>query len=428
MITTRQEQQHGPLREQRKAVLGYRARLHDFISPQTRVRDRSALTLCVLLFPLLTAFCGQAWAIDEAVAETPVEEQVTFYTTYGYLQGEDWVIPLRIWVHEGLDLKRRGLAKIARAVLAKRAGLDGVSDEEAELFEQHSEGFLADSESRESVRFSFDDDAEHREYFLGDGEQVTKTDFNGLVEGTLRLEKASAARLLEAQGSNGGWLRFSAVSDGHEGIGWVRLIPPVGRSVISDIDDTIKVTEITAGESVVLRNTFFREFAAAPCMAELYRTFGDEVAFHYVSGGPWQMYEPLDRFLFTEPADFPRGSFHMKNLRLNPFEKESYEDIWTLIANGSQQVTFDQKVSQIRAIMQHFPGRTFTLIGDSGERDPEVFRQIREEFPQQVREIIIRVVSGDASTTPDQLQGMTRIPAIVSPGTSCSGLIGIAGP
>jgi hypothetical protein len=37
----------------------------------------------------------------------------------------------------------------------------------------------------------------------------------------------------------------------------------------------------------------------------------------------------------------------MKNLRTNPFEAESYKDFWTLIANGSMQATFDQKMAQI---------------------------------------------------------------------------------
>ena len=39
--------------------------------------------------------------------------------------------------------------------------------------------------------------------------------------------------------------------------------------------------------------------------------------------------------------------------------------------------TFDHKVEQIKKIMGHFPARTFILIGDSGERDPEVYREVK---------------------------------------------------
>ena len=131
------------------------------------------------------------------------------------------------------------------------------------------------------------------------------------------------------------------------------------------------------------------------------------------------MYGPLDRFLFSDAAGFPRGSVHMKNVRTNPFEKETYEDIWALVANGSEQATFDQKLSQIRTLMAHFPARTFTLIGDSGERDPEVFRRIRDEFPDQVREIRIRVVPESGADAAGRLDGMIRIPATVEAQESC---------
>jgi len=109
----------------------------------------------------------------------------------------------------------------------------------------------------------------------------------------------------------------------------------------------------------------------------MYEAFGKETSFHYVSGGPWQMYGSLYDFLFSESQGFPRGSFHMKNLRTNPFESESYKDFWALIANGTLQATFDQKIAQIRTLLTHFPDRKFILIGDNGERDPETYRMIR---------------------------------------------------
>jgi len=374
-----------------------------------------------MLLTLLLAVCclGVNAADVSRPGKGPAEKQVTFYPTYGYRQEGGWVIPLRIWVHEAPNVMQRGLAKAARAYIAGQAGIDQLSESDKALFERHSDDFFADNESRESVAFRFDNDPEQRVYSLDNGDETPVTNLNGLLEGVLRLDEETAASLLTAQHSAQGWLRFHAVSDDHRGEGSVRLIPPTGHSVISDIDDTIKITEIPAGRRVVLMNTFFREFAAVPCMAELYKSLGEDVAFHYVSGGPWQMYQPLADFLFTDPAGFPEGSFHMKNVRMNMFEKETYEDIWAIIASGSQQATFDQKVSQIRTIMNHFPGRTFTLIGDSGEKDPEVFRQIREEYPAQVREIRIRVVSDEDTTNPGRLENMTWIPADLSTDGSC---------
>ena len=183
------------------------------------------------------------------------------------------------------------------------------------------------------------------------------------------------------------------------------------------------MTNIPSGEAEVLKNTFFREFTAAPCMADLYQSYGDDVPFHYVSGGPWQMYGPLAEFLFGDEAGFPEGTFHMKNVRTNPFESESYEDIWKLIGSGSQQVTLEQKIGQISALLQDFPQRDFVLIGDSGEKDPEVFAAIRERFPDQVAEIQIRDVVNHANAKPERLQGMTIIPAGVGNAASCSDLM-----
>ena len=35
------------------------------------------------------------------------EEQVTFYTTYGYEKDGVWIVPMRIWVHDKPDFVRR---------------------------------------------------------------------------------------------------------------------------------------------------------------------------------------------------------------------------------------------------------------------------------------------------------------------------------
>jgi hypothetical protein len=193
--------------------------------------------------------------------------------------------------------------------------------------------------------------------------------------------------------------------------------------VISDIDDTVKITGIPDGESIVLRNTFFRSYRAAPCMAELYRSFGEDAAFHYVSGAPWQLYLPTADFLFSQAVGFPRGSFHMKNLRTNPFEKESYQDIWNILSSGPEQATFAQKIAQMTAIFEHFPGRRFILIGDSGEKDPEVFAQIRAAFPAQVAEIFIRRVTDEEESDPGRLSGMTTIPPAADGEGSCTELL-----
>ena len=63
-------------------------------------------------------------------------------------------------------------------------------------------------------------------------------------------------------------------------------------------------------------------------------------------------------------------------------------------------------MTQISEIMQNFPERKFILVGDSGEKDPEVYREIKKKFSSQVQEIMIRDIHKF------RLDGMTIIDAV----------------
>jgi phosphatidate phosphatase APP1 len=81
--------------------------------------------------------------------------------------------------------------------------------------------------------------------------------------------------------------------------------------------------------------------------------------------------------------------------------------------------TLEHKVSEISRLMERFPQRRFVLLGDSGEKDPEVYRRILEKYPGQVEQILIRDVVNDREPRPDRLKGMTIVPAPTSePGKS----------
>jgi phosphatidate phosphatase APP1 len=91
-------------------------------------------------------------------------------------------------------------------------------------------------------------------------------------------------------------------------------------------------------------------------MAQMYQGWKG-AAFHYVSGGPWQLYGPLSAFLFSEKGGFPEGTFHMKHVSKNLLKADTWEDLKDLVTN--ENVTFEQKVSQISEIMQRFPERYY---------------------------------------------------------------------
>lgn len=314
------------------------------------------------------------------------DKTVTVYPAYGYKQETDpntWLIGMRVWVYK----KRR--TPVPNDLIRILLDDDGTL-KEAEVIRCREcvEDFVADDDSGEDVSFKFDADDETYRF-------DEETDNNGLVTQEFRLPVEKAERLLSAQQSSSGWLRLVAEAEGFQGAGKVRLLDPEGLSVVSDIDDTIKVSEIPAGDRVVLRNTFLRDYTVAPDMLDRYRGFGD-VSFHYVSGSPWQLFRLLYTFLI-EKSGFPEGTFHMKSLRKNLLDFHGFfQDVRNFVAG--KEYTKEQKIGQISELMRHLPRRKFILIGDSGELDPEVFSEIRATFPAQVEKIVIRDVVGARAT------------------------------
>jgi hypothetical protein len=184
----------------------------------------------------------------------------------------------------------------------------------------------------------------------------------------------------------GGWPTTDRGSPagGLAAAGCIHLVEETGLSVVSDIDDTVKITNV-ANRRELLRNTLLREFAAVPGMAAVYRRWQEGgTAFHYVSASPWQLSRCLCGFL--DEAGLPAGSMHLKLFRL----KDS-----TPLGRLHSRKRSKRRV--IEQIMAHFPGRRFVLVGDSGERDPEVYAAVARRRPQQVAGIAIRLVESRAA-------------------------------
>ncbi|CAG8637430.1 424_t:CDS:2, partial [Racocetra persica] len=163
--------------------------------------------------------------------------------------------------------------------------------------------------------------------------------------------------------------------------GVVNLIEPDGYSVISDIDDTIKQTEILEGARTVFSNTFLEEAKEVPGMPELYHKWYDRgVAIHYVSNSPWQLFPMLQAFF--DKSDFPPGSAHLK----------FYDGLFKS-AREQKQHPMESKFIYIRELLRDFPKRKFILIGDTGEYDPEIYTTIYRENPSRILRIFVRDVT-----------------------------------
>lgn len=200
----------------------------------------------------------------------------------------------------------------------------------------------------------------------------------------IMLSDNEVRRLMDSNG----WIHYTATSqDNRAFLGKVQLTGPNGVSVISDVDDTIKVTEVYKDKKTMLINTFNRPMKAAPGMSAFYRELnGSDVRFHYVSGSPRQLYPVLEGFRVDN--GFPAGSFDMKEFRANPGSPE----FWDFLASGT---TRELKKNVIEKIITSFPDRKFILIGDSGEQDPEIYGWAVRTYPDRVTDVYIRNVTDE---------------------------------
>ncbi len=198
---------------------------------------------------------------------------------------------------------------------------------------------------------------------------------------------------LEAEASNRvpGWQRLEVrtLSGQQLGEGRWLLVPPADTlGILSDVDDTIQVSEVTDTSQLLvntlLKNATQREAVAG--MADYYhRQLASNpqpaaAAMIYLSASPRQLSGAIEQFL--ENNQFPPGVLITKKVT-NDADSEPLTD----------QVAY--KTARIEAVFARLPHVRFVLVGDDGERDPEIYDAIRARHPQRVSAILIRRVHPD---------------------------------
>lgn len=300
------------------------------------------------------------------------DEDVILFPTTAYLDqaAGQWVIPFHGWIFEPEEDSIWRAALVSSLVEALEVDENSV---EQELFRTRARMFLVDNERGKRLVARIG----------GQGYAVAASTPNGHIRDVARIAR-SRVQVYESRG----WAPVEIVMperDRRRFRGAVWLAGPTGLSVISDIDDTIKVSNVTDKEAL-LANTFLRPFRAVPGMAETYRRWAAAgAAFHYLSASPWQLYPAISSFLAEQ--DFPDGSYHLKTFRL---KDRTFFDLF-----GAPEA---YKVPLIEGLLRNYPGRRFLLIGDSSEKDPEIYAAVAARYPEQVAHIFIRDVGAAASS------------------------------
>lgn len=290
--------------------------------------------------------------------------------------GRQWQGRLRAWAFEP-EPDGAGRNALLKA-LAKALGLAAGAAEEP-AFRERARLFLADNERRKDLKAR----AAGLELSLG------RTGADGHVEAVVRLP---------AESVRAGWLEVEGDAPrGSRRLGRLQLLAREGALVISDIDDTVKVS-LVRDRAALLANTFLKPFAPVEGMSRRYSGWAaGGAAFHYVSASPWQLFPALDAFLREQ--GFPEGSFDMKKFR---WKSRSFFSLF-----GGQD---GYKRSAILPLLEALPGRRFYLVGDSGEQDPEIFGALARDFPDRVASVFIRDVTGEGRSGPRYLRAFAGLP------------------
>jgi phosphatidate phosphatase APP1 len=307
---------------------------------------------------------------------------IVFFPTYARRTPSGWQAAVAGMVTRPLPQRSRRRA-LAVAVLKRLLDLDD-AELDTDVFRRRADSFLFQRVAGRRLRVAVGD----RVFEVG------PSDKSGHFRVEFPLDDAFAeAHALPAAGGCR-WLAYTLVPEAEPdepvpetiSAGRIQLVEETGTSVISDIDDTVKVSNV-ADRRELLKNTLLREFVPVPGMAEVFsRWEAAGAAFHYVSASPWQLSNCLRGFL--EGAGLPTGSMHLKLFRL--------KDSTPLGRLTSRKRSKRRAIEQI---MQDFPGRRFALVGDSGERDPEVYAAVARRRPEQVAGVFIRRVPDRAAAS-----------------------------
>ena len=158
------------------------------------------------------------------------------------------------------------------------------------------------------------------------------------------------------------------------------LVPDKGFTIISDIDDILRVTKIYEPAQGLL-NSFARPFTPWMNMPEIYANWSSSIPdfhFHYLTTTPEQVTRNYMDFIYNT---YPLGSFDTRPLNFSNVEE-----------------TLSVRKVLLERIFQTYPQRKFILIADTSNSDVmKDYPAMVTEFPGQVQCIFLRNTSATDS-------------------------------
>jgi hypothetical protein len=173
------------------------------------------------------------------------------------------------------------------------------------------------------------------------------------------------------------------------------LAPSKGITIVSDIDDILRVTKIYEPKQGLL-NTFAKPFTPWMNMPDIYANWStslDNLHFHYLTTTPEQVTRNYMDFIYKT---YPLGSFDTRPL--------NFSDL---------SATLSIRKFLLDKIFATFPQRQFILVGDTTNSDVmKDYPQLYKDHPDQVQCIFLRNTSAtdDGDKFPYDTSGFKDIP------------------
>ena len=165
------------------------------------------------------------------------------------------------------------------------------------------------------------------------------------------------------------------------------VIPPVDAQfgIISDLDDTVIQTGATnvlrMVQATLLGNARTRmpfdgvsDFYAALQQGATGTSFNP---IFYVSSSPWNLYDVIEQFMALHRI--PSGPVLLRD--------------WGMSLDRIPLAHAPHKLAAIREILDMYPALQFILVGDSGQEDPEIYRDIARSHRGRILCAYIRDVT-----------------------------------
>ncbi|KAF8249973.1 hypothetical protein K440DRAFT_581663 [Wilcoxina mikolae CBS 423.85] len=251
---------------------------------------------------------------------------------------------------------------------------------------------LSVPQSNVQLEFLLTVQASQGQNFSGSGSTAkivwpSQTDSRGEIDGFIPLP-------VNPPNGGGAWLPDGSQTNGivrldvhtnntDTGNSTAYLIPPQGVIIVSDIDDTLRVTKIWQPTQGLL-NTFARDFVPWLNMPSNFARWSTQhpeqpYHFHYLTTTPEQATRKYMDFIYNY---YPLGSFDTRPLNFTTVDQ-----------------TFAIRKVLLDRILQTFPNRKFVLFGDTSNSDIMTdYPEAAKNYGDRVQCILLRNVSATDTT------------------------------